>query len=395
MQEAATELSGPAQSQPELLARLTALETAAHVRALTLAVFENAAARAADAEQGAAADEADARAAATSAANLKVKQPWPRTQGEFDARPQAPTPGETLPYFGCEEGQRALQSDPLLGDADAAACARQIPARPDTNAASVAFSTPGVYCDHTPMDQAAAREDSTAKEAHAVALDSSWPDLQWHEPAGLQGSGAVKTASLSPRSRSRHAVPARDARASPPRGPPSTLSPTRAAAAARGSDRLPRLYKQPRAAAELNLDTLQREYETLKLTNTASAAQVRARGRDGTEFILGCAALDFGGVRRGGAATRKVPLQNVSLGAARFSVDQVAPPLSVDYPHTAVPAGLRVPIAVRFQAPLEMAIGPWEGELVVRSTFNVLRCPVRARVVAADGECVDHGEMAQ
>jgi Flagellar-associated PapD-like len=366
-------------AQPKLLQRLTALETAAHVRAMTVAAFEKAKASAEEAERFAAAQEAAAQAAADAANALKVYRAWDPKVGEYDACPQEPQPGQVLRYFDTENGKRAAQQDPLLQD-QVDGSRKALPPRPDASAASTVFGTPGVYRASARSGQEPAEMDVGGAEYDgAGALDESWQEPVWQE----QYSTHASTRSASPRSRAKKSMHSTHAKpTSPARTAPSSVSPARShAVPARARDKLPAFYKQGHASAELNIEVLQREYETMKLTNTASAAQVRARGRDGAEFVLGCAALDFGAVPRGAAVTKKVPLQNVSLGAARFAVDRVAPPLKVAYPHAPVPVGLKVPLAVTFEAGAGAEAGPWEGEVVVRSAFNVLRCPVHATVV--------------
>ena len=333
------------EGQAALLVRLTALEAAASARALTLTAFEKAKASADEAERFAAAQEAEAQQAANAADALKVYRAWDKKAGEFDACPQAPRPGEMLGYFESEDGMRASQQDPLL-QRQVQVSRSALPPRGDASAASTASATPGVY---------------TAKQN-----DLDGP---------VDRDAAQRTRPSAPRSRQRSPTASRGSR-----------SPTRTPRAARTFPEAPAsdrdgIHASTQASTTLNIEVLRREYETTKLTNTASAAQVRARGRDGTQFALGCRSLDFGDVTRGNLATRKLSLQNVALGAARFLVDQVAAPLSVAYPHAPVPVGLKAQVAVTFTAGESAPAGEWCGEVVVRSAYNVLRCPVHACVV--------------
>ena len=333
------------EGQAALLVRLTALEAAASARALTLTAFEKARASADEAERFAEAQEADAQQAANAADALKVYRAWDQKAGEFDKCPQAPRPGGTLGYFESEDGMRASRQDPLL-QGQVQVTRNALPPRGDASAASTAFATPGVY--------ATKQNDTDVSVDHDAAQRTrpSAPHSRQRSPTASRGS---RSPMRTPRAaRTFPEAPAND------RDGPSVLA---------------------QASTTLNIEVLRREYETMKLANTASAAQVRARGRDGIEFALGCRSLEFGDVTRGNVATRKLTLQNVGLGAARYSMDQVAAPLSVAYPHAPVPVGLKAQVAVTFTAGESAPAGEWCGEVVVRSAYNVLHCPVHACVV--------------
>lgn len=117
---------------------------------------------------------------------------------------------------------------------------------------------------------------------------------------------------------------------------------------------------------------------TKKLVRTSAAELIRARGRDDVEFELGCDVLDFGEVKVGDPPIlRKIPLQNVSLERARFTVDRVEQPLKVTYQRGPVPAGLKAHLVVEFCA---TDAGNYHSEIVVRSPVNVLTCKVCACV---------------
>ena len=362
-------------TQAELLQRLTQFEAAAHARAITHAAFEAAKDSADRAEREAAAQDSLTQQAADAAAGMKAYVPWSKKEGEFDSRPQVPQPGTTFKYFDTENGISAARADPLLQGAPDAV-RKALPARGADLASSAVFPTPGVY---------RARDDDVSAP--------TWHDMSEDHASAYIDEDAAETPLKSIKMKSsKHSASAQHVHGhggSPVRSPPTSLSPTRCTihsqigitqTGATGGN-LPRQYKQQHASAELNIEVLQREYETMRLTNTASAAQVRARGHDGTEFVLGAAALRFGSVHRGVSVTKQLQLQNVALGAARFSVDQVAAPLSVKYTRAPVPVGLKVQINVTFAAGAEEALGEWQGEVVVRSAFNVLRCPVSANVL--------------
>ena len=345
-------------TQQALLQRLTQLEAAAAARSLTAAAFERATAQTQAAERVAAQEAADAQAAAERAAGIKAYKPWQPPVDEFDVCCQAPEPGKVLRYFDAEEGKRALQTQPSLQSAHAASIgSNALLPRPADSAAATAFKTPGVY---TSADAHAAR---SSLEAGSQSMQP-WDAPAWSPLRSTQRSTARRGAS------------------SPQHSPGRSSSPQRTWRSISKPEDLPHVHSAG-ATAELNIANLQREYEAMRLTSTSSAMQVRARGRDGAEFTLGCKRLDFGQVTRGASVTRKLPLQNVSLAAARFSIDQTGPQVRAVHAHKPVPAGLKAHADVTFTANADAALGEWSGEVVVRSAFNVLRCPASAEVVEA------------
>lgn len=123
---------------------------------------------------------------------------------------------------------------------------------------------------------------------------------------------------------------------------------------------------------------LAREYPTMKMSNTSSAALVQHRGKDGVQFQLSPDHLDFGNVPAGTVVQRTLTLHNVSLERSRFTVQQAALPLHVIYKPAPVPAGLSARITVEFVA---MDLGAFCGDVVVKSEVNVLTVPVTACVL--------------
>jgi hypothetical protein len=373
--EAHAAADGSSSMQASLVERLIALKATATQRAEAVAMQERATREALALERVAAEKEAEERIAEEVAGNIKEYRTWQPVVGEFDTCQQVPKHGHVLKYFECEDGIRAAQMDPLLGG-HMPNFSKSLPTRPGDSAAATAFATAGVY--------RAMCADPAADADHPPAATHCDKQAK-HEGGHMGGEGGFSNGYKSPLYEAQASVPAPDF-TYPAMGLGAFNLQPRATRIAFGTSsaaaKLPSIYKMPQAVAELNKEVLQREYETMRLANTSSAALVRARGRDGSEFALGCRALNLGNVSWGVAVSRKIPLQNVSLGAARFSVDQVTPPLRLAYPRKPVPAGLKVPIAVHFCAAEGTALGVWAGEIVVRSAFNVLRCPVMAFVSA-------------
>lgn len=343
-------------AQAALVLRLTALAADADARAAKLAADASATAGAAAGAAAAAQDEASALAAAEAARLAKVYRSWEPRVGEFDACPQVPPPSGMLPYFGAEEGLRATRADLLLSGKVQPSSAT-LPPRLDASPAATAFSTIGVYRSTGEEEPAGCPLAPSAVTSDAAAPSSGAAEAHTE-------SGRIHLGTTEP--------PPKPLAGSQER--PIDVGLPRTA----GGLTLPSIYKQPRAATELNEAYLAREYATMRLNKTASAALVRARGRDGAEFALGCARIDFGEVARGATAARRVPLQNVSLAAARFSVDQAEPPLRLAYPRAAVPAGLKVFVTVELAPSRLQELGAYQAEVVVRSALNIIRCPVSA-----------------
>ena len=350
-------------AQAALVSRLTALAADADARAARIAADASAAADAAAGAAAAAEEEAVALAAAKAARLAKEYRSWEPRVGEYDACPQAPPHSGVLPYFASEEGLRAAKADPNLTGGLQAGSGALLPRR-DTRSAAAAFSTIGVY---------RAAGDEMLWDA---ALDK--PADSAHGTAPPNGSPVARPASEYEDAEAAQAEQAR----STAHERPIDLEPAQQSGSA-GSLKLPSIYKQPRAATELNDAYLAREYATMRLNKTASAALVRARGRDGAEFALGCERIDFGEVARGSTVARRVPLQNVSLATSRFCVDQAAPPLRLVYPRAAVPAGLKVLVTVELAPGRLQELGAFQTEVVVRSALNVIRCPVSSVFVEA------------
>ena len=346
--------------QAKLVERLLELEATAAERAATLAADEAAAAQAAAEKRVVDERQAAERYAAEKASRVKAYRSWQPVPGEFDNCPQVPQAGQVMKYFATENGIKGAREDPRLDGSEAPLSRSTLPPRPAEVPATTAFSTPGVYAARSAAEPADVPDDmasttaatasarETAPVTHAGEPSPSFESTMTFEAAGaqLQGSQQMDKSSAA-------------------------------------TCKLPSIYRVPRAATELNEDLLRREYETMRLANTASAALVRARGRDACEFVLGCAAIDFGVVPRGGAASQQLPLHNVSLAPARFSVDQVSPPLHLSYPRGAVPVGLKASIRAEFRPREDEPLGLWSSSVVVRSPFNVLRCPACAQVVEA------------
>jgi hypothetical protein len=346
-------------SQTALVERLLALESTIEHRAGEMAHEASAAAVAATGAVMAAEDRAAACQAAESAALLKPYKAWQPEVEEYHACPKEPKPGELLPYFHSEEGLRASKTDPYLNKM-VPVSRKLLGPRPTESAAAATFSTPGVYrakatTEENLLGGSATDTAAAATDPGTHAHREDIPDISAtaHAPDHAGCEDAQRHYCEDVQHAYQHAVA------------------------------LPSIYRQPQAATELNDVFLSREYMALRLPNTSSATLIRARGRDGVEFALGCQELDFGVVPRGTVVGRKIPLQNVSLARARFSVKQVALPLRLTYPRVPVPAGLKVMITAEVAPGGQQELGAWSGCIVVCSALNLIRCPVRAVFVEA------------
>jgi hypothetical protein len=365
-------------SQKGLVERLLALESTIEDRAAVFARDASTEAAAAAGAVATAEEHAAVCRAAQAAASSKPYKAWQPQVEEYNTCPAAPRPGELLPYFQTEEGLRALKTDPYL---TRKVPINQKPLAPVDSAAATAFSTPGVYrAQMLPLElmpgnrtsggaagmcaaergthacgEAAVTQEKTDPQGMCLKTDSNALLDSTAISAKLAGDGGRQESQDSCSETSHHAHH------------PALV--------------LPSIYRQPQAATELNDAFLSREYSAMRLPNTASAALIRARGRDGAEFALGCKQLDFGVVPLGKVVTRRIPLQNVSLARARFSVEQVDLPLRLTYPRIPVPAGLKVMITAELAAAGDQQLGAWSSLIVVRSALNIIRCPVSATFV--------------
>jgi Flagellar-associated PapD-like len=343
--------------QRSLVLRLQELELEAAQRAHKVALERQRSERVAAGSNYMEEFEALLQKAGASAAECKVYRAWQRTPGEFEALPQAPHRAEILKYFSSEEGVKAMRAEALSNQAGAEEYHR-LQQRLQDAQASQQFADRDIYG----VVEERETYNGPGDESHGLNTTGT---VSFEEPSDPPQSavGVCNTSATG--------------NGSPARGNPERCSPVH------GSNfRLPKIYRQPKAATALNDEYLKREYLTKSMVKTASAELIRARGRDDVEFELGCVALDFGDVPLGTSVARKVPLRNVSLERARFSVDQVVPPLKVTCPPGPVPAGLRTQILVEFHAHQP---GHFVGQLVVRSAVNVLHCQVCANVTEKQG----------
>eukprot|EP00892_Ulva_mutabilis_P004753 jgi/Ulvmu1/264/UM001_0268.1 len=347
----AEEQSVDAVDQEPLLQRLRALEHDAAQRATKVEQEQQRAAHAAAGSRIMMEQEALEVVAGAAAAEMKEYRAWQKEPGEFDHCPQLPQPGDILRYFASEEGLKAQQEDPLLSSGKQGVL-RALPLKRTAPSVAEAYAEKGLFglsCGVDNGPEAGLGEDSIGTGEQPVSK----------EPADAQRGAAVGAGQEREQGQLLRTYPSDHS------GP--------------GGVKLPSIRSKPqRATTMLNDAYLQREYQAMHSVKTASAALIRARGLDDVEFKLGCQMINFGEVAQGTVVQRKLVLHNVSLERARFSVDQVAPPLKLSYQRAPVPAGLRTPISVELHA---VDVGAFEGAVVVRSAVNVLQCTVRANVV--------------
>lgn len=301
-----------------------------------------------------------AQKAGKAAAYSKMYRAWEPEVSEFDELPQLPQPGQVLKYFSCEDGIRALRSDDLQQNSGAQEYER-LQERLRNMPPATHFAERGLY---------RVADDVEDLNAPIKAEWQSQPDEnRLDEPQGAD-MHQQDHKEIENDSHGQQMVES---------GPDSTIV-GGGHHDSTGSSRvkLPKIYGQPKAICTLNDEYLKKEYMTQRLVKTSASELIRARGRDNVEFELGCRILDFGEVKLGDAPLlRKIPLQNVSLERARFSVDCVEPPLKVTHQRGPVPAGLKTQLLVELTPTY---VGNYQSEIVVRSPVNVLRCKVCACV---------------
>lgn len=295
-------------------------------------------------------------AAGAAAARVKDYRAWQKDPGEFDHCPQAPQPGELLRYFASEEGLRAQQEDPLLSSGRQGVL-RALPAKRSDMSHQEAYAEKGLFGLSSIEDDRAVC-DGSPDGIGAVALPLAGETAGMPLDQGTESGPGPEHGHLLRTYPSDHDGP--------------------------GGVKLPRISaRSQRATVMLNDAYLQREYQAMHSVKTASAELIRARGMDDVEFTLSSQMINFGEIAKGSVVQRRLSLHNVSLERARFSVDQVSPPLKLSYKRAPVPAGLRTQILVQLDA---QQPGPYEGLVVVRSPVNVLECKVRAHVVQVASE---------
>lgn len=345
-------------NQESLIARLRGLELDATERAQELAKQH-------ESEQMAAAgrsimDELDAIAqkAGAAAACSKMYRAWDPPVGEFDALPQLPQQGQVLKYFACEDGITALRCQDLQHNTGALEYER-LQERLHNMPPSSHFAERGIY--------GVARHVQGPDDVVEVAQQQDFVQTSAEEPleADMQ-HGDMEQAEQVYNSTGLHMED------------PGSLQ--------RGGKessrvKLPKIYRQPKAPCTLNKEYLKTEYMTKRLVKTSAAELIRARGRDDVEFELGCELLDLGEVKVGETVVRKIPLQNIGLECARFSVDRVEEPLRITCQHGPVPAGLKTQLLVELTA---THAGKYQSEIVVRSPMNILKCRVCASVTKSE-----------
>ena len=357
--------AGEASQQQSLIARLRGLELDAAERTQELAKQHTREQEAAAGRRIMFEQEELLKKAGEAAAASKMYRAWEPVVGEFDALPQLPQPGQVLQYFSCEDGIKALRSHDLQHNTGAQEYER-LQERLRTMPPSNRFAERGIYgvADHVPGP-----DDVVVEERQQSSVPDGAQGPTQQEATGPQDVLEPTTDSASQQWNETGLD--MDPLATMQR---SGKSPTRV--------KLPKIYRQAKATTALNDEYLRTEYLTKRLVKTSAAELIRARGRDDVEFELGCAVLDFGEVKQGGSpVVRKIPLQNVSLERARFSVDRVEPPLKVTYQRGPVPAGLKTHLMVEF---CPEHVGNYNGEVVVRSPVNVLTCRVSACVTKSE-----------
>ena len=353
----ASEVSAQQQS---LISRLRGLELDAAERAQELAKQHAREQEAAAGRQIMFEHEELLKKAGAAAATSKMYRAWEPLVGEFDALPQLPQQGQVLRYFSCEDGIKALRSHDLqhnTGAQEYEKLQERLRSMPQSNH----FAERGIYgvAEHVPGPDDAVEEEQQHILAHAGDEDPI-------DDGSLRHGVHQNPADLTSQQRNSTDVHMDQ---------PATAQ---CSSKISSSIKLPKIYRQAKAATALNDEYLKTEHMTKRLVKTSAAELIRARGLDGVEFELGCGVLDFGEVKlQQSPIVRKIPLQNVSLERARFSVDRVEHPLKVTYQRGPVPAGLKTYLIVEFHP---KNIGNFHSEIVVRSPVNVLRCKVCACV---------------
>jgi hypothetical protein len=304
-----------------------------------------------------------AQKAGAAAAASKMYRSWEPAVGEFDALPQLPQKGQVLKYFASEEGIKALRSDALQRNSGVQEYER-LQERLRNMPPSLHFAEQGIY---GVLDHITGPDDLSDERCHDETAQEGTEEITSHHKLGMQQELQPQDAAEPPEQNFTDTVLEKN-----DQGCLQSMG--------KGSTRvkLPKIYRQPKANTVLNDEYLKREYMTKRLVRTSAAELIRARGRDDVEFELGCEVLDFGEVQVGAAPiVRKIPLQNVSLERSRFSVDHIEPPLKVTYQKGPVPAGLKTYLTVEFSA---TDVGNYQGEIVVRSPVNLMKCRVCAVV---------------
>lgn len=325
--------------------------------------------------------EQQAAEAARRAGPQKERKPYPKKVGPFDNAPKRPQPGEVLPYFQCEEGLIALQSDPLLQPASHISRNTLPPPHAPTAASPGAVIRPGqgVYL--------ASKTQLGGPEPGQQRISSSGSIPAYREPS----PASVPYTSESPRSTRSTLQPGRmitvtqpyvssDSGAAAPLsasikshhhdvyGQPRTLQPA-----------LPAIYTQDEADVSLNTRYLEKEADALVMTKTSSTSLMRHQGKGLKQFTLTPAHLHFGSVPLGAVAHRTAKLLNTSTERARFSVVRPELPLRVIYKPGPLAAGMATMLTVELVAE---RVGDFVGEVQIKSELNVLTLSCSAKIVA-------------
>lgn len=299
----------------------------------------------------------------------KQKVPWPERLPPFHGTEKRPIPGEVMKYAKTEEGITAYKTSSILCDPQP--FCRESLKKPKVQPCSAGASgTPGVYISNSTVDedttlhpksefkkQKAFSQVKKKNDGHTKTMRSPYQYVNFDHPdLGYTLMDYSKPFGTNPKSvaftvdgKLRHVLPP-----------------------------MPKTYTRDFARTVQNERHLAMEDEALRLSRTACANLVHARGKSIQQLQLSPAHIHFGVVSLGSVARRKATLMNVSLERARFHVVIPPHPLRVVHKPHPLAAGMTTTLEIELAGKQR---GDFVGEIEVKSEFNIMRLTCSAKIV--------------
>ena len=155
---------------------------------------------------------------------------------------------------------------------------------------------------------------------------------------------------------------------------------------------IPSVHTRTKAKAKANTKFIDTEVEARRTTRVVSTNLLKMRGKTQHQFTLSPAFLHFSKCQVGKTKSKWVLLTNVSAELGRFNVKRPAAPLSVDYKHGFVAAGMgrKIKVSITPTQP-----GEFIGELNIHTEFNIFNLTVSANVMDENGELLPEASLLE